>query len=88
MITKRFAVTAQVVGLMLWGILMASNIGIELQDLVAMLNVSHKTKKRVWIFLSVIMLLVGAKCCWVKCATRGQGSFEGEKKSDIRDRHQ
>ena len=36
------------------------------------------------IILSVIMLLVGAKCCWVKCATRGQGSFEGEKKEIVR----
>ena len=36
------------------------------------------------IFLSVIVLLVGAKCCWVKCATRGQGSFEGEKKEIVR----
>lgn len=49
-----------------------------------MLNVTHKTKKRVWIILSVIVLLVGAKCCWVKCATTGQGSFEGEKKEIVR----
>jgi len=38
----------------------------------------------VWIILSVIVLLVGAKCCWVKCATTGQGSFEGEKKEIVR----
>lgn len=63
---------------------MASNIGIELQDSVAMLNVTHKTKKRMWIILSVIVLLVGAKCCWMKCATTGQGSFEGEKKEIVR----
>ena len=37
-----------------------------------------------WIILSVIVLLVGAKCCWVKCATTGQGSFEGEKKEIVR----
>ena len=36
------------------------------------------------IVLSVILLLVGAKCCWVKCATIGHGSFEGEKKEIIR----
>lgn len=49
-----------------------------------MLNVSHNTKKRMWIVLSVIVLLVGAKCCWVKCAISGQGSFEGEKKEIVR----
>ena len=49
-----------------------------------MLNVSHNTKKRVWIILSVIVLLVGTKCCWVKCATTAQGSFEGEKKEIVR----
>ena len=37
-----------------------------------------------WIFLSVIVLLVGAKCCWVKCAITGLGSFEGEKKEIVR----
>ncbi len=37
-----------------------------------------------WIVLSVIVILVGAKCCWVKCATSGQGSFEGEKKEVVR----
>ena len=37
-----------------------------------------------WIVLAVIILLVGAKCCWVKCATIGQGSFEGEKKEIVR----
>ena len=36
------------------------------------------------IVLSVIVLLVGAKCCWVKCATSGHGSFESEKKEIIR----
>ena len=41
-------------------------------------------KKRMWIVLSVIVLLVGVKYCWVKCATNGQGSFEGEKKELVR----
>ncbi len=48
-----------------------------------MLNLSHNTKKRMWIALTVIVLLVGVKCCWVKCATSGHGSFEGEKEEII-----
>ena len=48
-----------------------------------MLNLSHNTKKRMWIALTVIVLLVGVKCCWVKCSTSGHGSFEGEKEEII-----
>ena len=40
-------------------------------------------KKRMWIALTVIVLLVGVKCCWVKCATSEHGSFEGEKEEII-----
>ena len=36
-----------------------------------------------WIALTVIVLLVGVKCCWVKCATSEHGSFEGEKEEII-----
>ena len=37
-----------------------------------------------WIALSVIVLLVGVKYCWVKCATSDFGSFEEEKKEIVR----
>ena len=43
-----------------------------------------KIKKRMVIFLSVILLLIAVKACWVMCATSGHGSFEGEKKEIIR----
>ena len=36
------------------------------------------------VFLSIIILLVVAKGIWVKCATSGHGSFDGEKKEIIR----
>jgi hypothetical protein len=36
------------------------------------------------VFLSIIILLVAAKGIWVKCATSGHGSFDGEKKEIIR----
>ena len=48
-----------------------------------MLRFTAKTRKRMIIFLSIIILLVFAKACWVKCATYGQGSFDGEKKEVI-----
>ena len=43
-----------------------------------------KTKKRMLIFLSVIIILVAAKALWVVCATSGHGSWDGEKKDIIR----
>lgn len=49
-----------------------------------MSNASYKTKRRMWIVLSIIILLVGVKYCWVNCSTSGNGSFEGEKKEIIR----
>ena len=49
-----------------------------------MSNASHKTKRRMWIALSIIALLVGVKYCWVNCSTSGHGSFDGEKKEIIR----
>ena len=49
-----------------------------------MSNTSYKTKRRMWIVLSIIVLLVGVKYCWVKCSTSGHGSFDGEKKEIIR----
>ena len=49
-----------------------------------MSNTSYKTKRRMWIVLSIIVLLVGVKYCWVKCSTSGHGSFEEEKKEIIR----
>ena len=49
-----------------------------------MSNTSYKTKRRMWIVLSIIVLLVGVKYCWVNCSTSGNGSFEGEKKEIIR----
>ena len=49
-----------------------------------MSNISYKTKRRMWIVLSIIVLLVGVKYCWVKCSTSGHGSFEEEKKEIIR----
>lgn len=49
-----------------------------------MSTASHKTKRRMWIVLSIIVLFVGVKYCWVKCSTSGHGSFEGEKKEIIR----
>ena len=36
------------------------------------------------IILSVIVLSVGVKACWVSCATSGHGSLDGEKKEIIR----
>ena len=36
------------------------------------------------IVVSALMLLIAMKACWVKCATSGHGSFEGEKKEIIR----
>ena len=36
------------------------------------------------VFLSIIILLVVAKGIWVKCATSGHSSFDGEKKEIIR----
>ena len=44
----------------------------------------RQNKKIMWIVLAVIVLLVGVKACWVKCATTGLGSFEGEKKEIVR----
>ena len=41
---------------------------------------SQKTKKRMTICFSVIMLLVVVKAIWVHCATSEIGSFESEKK--------
>ena len=49
-----------------------------------MSNASYKTKRRMWIVLSIIILLVGVKYCWVNCSTSGHGSFEEEKKEIIR----
>ena len=49
-----------------------------------MSNTSYKTKRRMWIVLSIIVLLVGVKYCWVKCSTSGHESFDGEKKEIIR----
>ena len=49
----------------------------------AMLRFTSKTKKRMIILLSTILLLVAAKACWVKCETIGHGSFDGEKKDLI-----
>ena len=40
--------------------------------------------KKTMVFLSIIILLVVAKGIWVKCATSGHGSFDGEKKEIIR----
>ena len=40
--------------------------------------------KKTMVFLSIIILLVAAKGIWVKCATSGHGSFDGEKKEIIR----
>ena len=40
--------------------------------------------KKTMVFLSIIILLVVAKAIWVKCATSGHGSFDGEKKEIIR----
>ena len=44
----------------------------------------NKAKKKMLITLSVIILFVGVKVCWVSCATNGHGSFDGEKKEIIR----
>ena len=49
-----------------------------------MFKFSSKAKKRMIILLSIILLLVVVKVIWVKCATSGLGSFEGEKKEIIR----
>ena len=49
-----------------------------------MFKFSSKAKKRMIILLSIILLLVVVKVIWVKCATSGHGSFEGEKKEIIR----
>ena len=43
-----------------------------------------KVKKKVVIVLSVIIVSIVMKVCWVKFATSGQGSFEGEKKEIVR----
>ena len=48
-----------------------------------MSNASHKTKRRMWIALSIIALLVGVKYCWVNCSTSGHGSFDGERKEIV-----
>ena len=48
-----------------------------------MLGFTSKTKKRMMILLSMILLLVAAKACWVKCETAGHGSFDNEKKDLI-----
>lgn len=49
------------------------------------INIIASTKKVAWwIALSLIVVLVGLKRCWVKCATSGQGSFESEKKEIVR----
>ena len=48
-----------------------------------MLGFTSKTKKRMMILLSMILLLVAAKACWVKCETVGHGSFDNEKKDLI-----
>lgn len=45
---------------------------------------SPKTKKRMIITLTIIILLVLMKACWVSCATSGQGSFDGERKEIVR----
>jgi hypothetical protein len=45
---------------------------------------SLKTKKRMTICISVIVLLVVVKVIWVLCATNEIGSFESEKKGIIR----
>ena len=45
---------------------------------------SLKTKKRMTICISVIVLLVVVKVVWVLCATNEIGSFESEKKGIIR----
>jgi hypothetical protein len=45
---------------------------------------SPKTKKRMTICISVIMLLVVVKVVWVACATSDIGSLEHEKKGIIR----
>lgn len=44
----------------------------------------RKAKKRMLVFLLIIILLVAVKVVWVKCATSGQGSWDGEKKDIIR----
>ena len=49
-----------------------------------MLKLSAKTRKWMIIILLVILLLVAAKVCWVKFATIGLGSFDGEKKEIVR----
>lgn len=49
-----------------------------------MQKISHKTKKRMLITISIIMLLVAIKVIWVSCAISGHGSFDGEKKEIIR----
>ena len=49
-----------------------------------MLKLSAKTRKWMIIILLVILLLVAAKVCWVKFATIGLGSFNGEKKEIVR----
>ena len=49
-----------------------------------MLKLSAKTIKWMIIILLVILLLVAAKVCWVKFATIGLGSFDGEKKEIVR----
>ena len=45
---------------------------------------SSKFKKRMIIFLIIVVLFVLMKACWVSCATSGHGSFDGEKKEIIR----
>lgn len=45
---------------------------------------SYKFKKRMIIFLIIVVFLVLMKACWVSCATSGHGSFHEEKKEIIR----
>lgn len=45
---------------------------------------SYKFKKRMIIFLIIVVIFVLMKACWVSCATSGHGSFDGEKKEIIR----
>ena len=41
-------------------------------------------RKRMTIILIIFISLIVGKTIWVKCATAGQGSFEGEKKEIVR----
>ena len=49
-----------------------------------MFKISSKAKERMIIIFIIIVFLVVAKVFWVTCATKGHGSYDGEKKEIIR----